>query len=68
MRYGLARPLDESHMRQIAEAHTVYGILRVRLDETLDSLTVDYDGSRLTPQQVDGVLAGLGIPARRAAS
>lgn len=67
LRYRLNSPLDESLMGKLAEAHSVYGILRVRLDDSLDTLTVDYDGSRLTPEQVDGVFRRLGIPAQRVA-
>lgn len=68
LRYRLTRPLDESLMGKIAEAHSVYGIHRVRLEDSLDMLAVDYDGSRLTPEQVDGVLGRLGLPVQRVAS
>ena len=68
LRYRLARPLDDALMRRIADAHSVYGIHRVRIDEVPQSLTVDYDGSRLTPEQVDGVLHHFGIPADRVLS
>jgi len=68
LHYRLARPLDETLMRRVAEAHSVYGIHHVRPDDALESLTVDYDGSRLTPEQVDGVLRRFGIPAQRNSS
>jgi len=68
LHYRLTRSLDDAHMGKIAEANSVYGILRVHLGDTSDSLSVDYDGSRLTPEQVDGILRRFGIPAQRISS
>ena len=62
LRYDLMRPLDESLMTQIARVHTVYGILRVALAPSLDKLTVEYDASRLRPQEVETVLLSAGLP------
>lgn len=63
LRYRLTRPLDETLMQQIARAHGTYGILRVKLEPSLDALTVEYDASRLTRDQVEAVLHRAGIPA-----
>ena len=65
LRFRLTRPLDEALMGRIADAHGVYGILLVRLADTLDRVTVEYDASRLTGDQVEGVLHRAGIPAER---
>jgi len=65
LRYRLTRPLDEALMQRIADAHSVYGMLRVRPENGMDRLVVEYDASRLTPAEVDAVLHRLGIPAQR---
>ena len=61
VRYRLARPLNDALMNAIARAHAIYGIHRVRLVPELDALVVEYDASRLTPQQVEAELAAAGI-------
>jgi len=61
VRYRLARPLSDALMSAIARAHTIYGIQRVQLVPELDALVVEYDASRLTPQQVEAELAAAGI-------
>lgn len=61
VRYKLSRPLNEALMNAIARAHAIYGIHRVQLAPALDALVVEYDASRLTPQQVEAELAAAGI-------
>ncbi|MFN7992922.1 MAG: hypothetical protein U0Q18_04950 [Bryobacteraceae bacterium] len=61
MQFRLERPLDETLMARIADAHSIYGIQRIRLDPSLDGLTVDYDATRLQPAQVRAALASAGI-------
>jgi hypothetical protein len=61
--FDLTRPLDEVLMEQIAKAHTVYGIARIYVP-TLDSITVEYDATRLNPMEVESVLLRAGIPVR----
>jgi copper chaperone CopZ len=63
LRYRLLRPLDETLMQSIAAAHGVYGIHSVKLAPSLDEITVEYDASRLTPEQVEAALHRAGIPA-----
>jgi len=63
--YALLRPLDDTLLRRIADAHGHYGILRALLAPSLDKLTVDYDASRLTLEQLESVLRQLGLPVRR---
>ena len=66
-RYRLVHPLDDELLRRIADAHSVYGVVRVRVDEAAGELTVEYDASRLTPDQVDAVLRRAGIAVQREA-
>jgi hypothetical protein len=68
--YELSRPLDETLMERVADAHRLFGLLRVQPvptgpDGALDELVVDYDASRLTREQVDSALHRAGLPARR---
>lgn len=60
--FQLARPLGDSHLKSIAAAHAIYGILRVHLDQPLDRLTVEFDASRLTEADVEAALLRAGIP------
>lgn len=67
LRFELARPLDEALMACIAGAHSQYGIHRVQVAPSLDGITVEYDASRLTPDDVEAALRKAGIPAKRRA-
>jgi allophanate hydrolase subunit 1 len=62
IRFRLRRPLDSVLLPRIAEAHAVYGILRVTVSPALDSVTVEYDATRLSPAEVELALAAAGIP------
>ena len=52
-------------MKRIADAHSLYGIFRVKLAPSMDRLTVEYDATRLRPAEVDAALANAGIPIER---
>jgi hypothetical protein len=60
--FRLQRPLDNTMLARVAEVNALYGIQRVRVAPTLDSLTVDYDATRLRPAEVESALAAAGIP------
>jgi hypothetical protein len=60
LRYGLARPLDESLLERIADLHGVYGFLRI--EPAPEGLLVEFDASRLTERDVEGHLRRAGIP------
>jgi hypothetical protein len=60
--FQLQRPLDDVMMTRISDAHALYGILRVRLDPSLQGVSVEYDASRLRPAEVEAALSGFGIP------
>lgn len=60
--FGLERPLDEALVSRIRDAQAVYGIERITLAKSLDSLTVEYDASRLSPADVEATLRTCGLP------
>jgi allophanate hydrolase subunit 1 len=62
IRFRLQRPLDSALLPRIAQAHALYGIQRVTVSPALDSLTVEYDATRLSPAEVEQALAAGGIP------
>jgi hypothetical protein len=63
MRFRLQKPLDDTMLARIADAHAIYGIQKVSVAPSLDALMVEYDASRLRPEEVEHALAGAGIPA-----
>ena len=62
IRFRLQRPLDDTLMQRISDAHALYGIQHVTIDPSLESLTVEYDATRLRPAEVQAALSGAGIP------
>ena len=60
LRYQLAGPLDDGQLERLDTLRAVYGMLR--LAPGPDGLTVDYDASRLTEQDVEAHLRRAGIP------
>jgi hypothetical protein len=65
-RFQLTRDLDETLMNRIADAHSLFGMLRVQLTPDMKGVVVEWDSSRLTSAQVDAALHGAGIPVERA--
>ena len=65
LEYPLVRPLSDADSQAIANVHSSYGIMRVRLAPTLDQVTVEYDASRLSEKDLEAVLQRYGIPIRR---
>ncbi len=63
--YDLVHPLDPEDLDEVAGVHGIYGILHVLLAPTLDSVSVEYDASRLTALQVQAALQRSGIPVRQ---
>lgn len=66
IRFRVSKPLDETMLERISDAHALYGIQHVRVDPTLESLTVEYDATRLRPAEVESALTGAGIPVEPA--
>lgn len=64
LHYELIRPLQDEDLLNIAEVHGVYGMVRVQVGPSLETLCVDYDASRLMKSDVEAVLMRHGIPIR----
>ena len=64
--YDLSRPLAEDDFPNIVTLHSVYGIVRVQPDASLDRITVDYDASRMMKKDVESTLARFGVPVKAA--
>jgi hypothetical protein len=65
IRFQLPKPLDEVLMARIADVHALYGLYHVKLEPSMDAITVEYDATRLRPAEVEAALAGAGIPVMR---
>ena len=65
LEYPLVRPLADADAQAIANVHSWYGILRVKLAPSLDRVSVEYDASRLSEKDVEEVLHRFAIPIRR---
>ena len=60
--FRLTRPLDDTLLERISDAHSLYGIQHVKVEPSGDALTVEYDATRLRPAEVEAALAGAGLP------
>jgi copper chaperone CopZ len=60
--FQLQRPLDEPLMEQIAAANSVYGIERIQISPSRETLMVEFDASRLRDAEVESALQREGIP------
>ncbi|MGA2184509.1 MAG: hypothetical protein ABSH47_15915 [Bryobacteraceae bacterium] len=65
LEYPLVRPLADADAQAIANVHSWYGIVRVKLAPSLDHVSVEYDASRLSEKDVEDVLHRFAIPVRR---
>ena len=65
LQYDLERPLTDTDASGVANAHSWYGMQRVKLAPSLDKLQVEYDASRLTEKDVEAVLVRFGLPIKR---
>lgn len=61
------RALDEALMEQLANINSIYGIERVKMEPS-GRLMVEYDATRLSRAQVEGILERAGIAVREVAS
>jgi hypothetical protein len=62
IRFRLERPLDEQLMPRIADAHSIYGIMRLQVMPDTQEIVVEYDASRLRTEDVGAALKRGGIP------
>jgi hypothetical protein len=59
------RPLTDDDAKAIADVHSWYGIMRVKLAPTMDKIDVEYDASRMKEKEVEAVLCRFQIPIIR---
>ena len=64
IRLGLEAPLSEAQLERISSAHRIYGFFKVAPEPATDALVVEYDASRVTPQEVQAALRNAGIAIR----
>jgi hypothetical protein len=60
--FKLTRDLSDQDLEALAHVHAVYGIFAARVLASGDELFVEYDASRLSPDDVRGTLEEHGIP------
>ena len=63
--FALTAPLNEATLNQLPAVYEIYGILRINIEPGGEKLTVEYDATRLTPKDVEAVLAKAGVPLVR---
>ncbi|MGA2196705.1 MAG: hypothetical protein ABSH40_15700 [Bryobacteraceae bacterium] len=61
--FRLRKRPDDATLARLSKASSVYGIQRMRVDQELDRLMVEYDATRLKPADVEATLAEAGIAA-----
>ena len=59
--FKLGRDLNDAQLRSIARLHSIYGLLATRVLPS-NELFVEYDASRLSPDEVRGAIEQHGIP------
>jgi hypothetical protein len=63
--FQLQKPLDDSTFPHLAAANAIYGIQKLQLAPSLDSVEVVYDATRLKPADVVSALSAAGVPIVR---
>lgn len=65
LHFRVVGTLDDAKLESLADNYAKYGFNRIRLSPDLSSLTVDYDATRLTPEEVSAILRRSGLPVER---
>lgn len=60
--YNLIRKVDDNDAEAIGNVYSYYGFHKIRIAPSLDRITVDYDASRMSPDDVSSVLVRFGVP------
>jgi hypothetical protein len=55
---------SEQLLERIARAQATYGIFRIQLGSNLDEVRVEYDATRLSPEDALAVFTRVGIPVQ----
>jgi hypothetical protein len=66
IRFRLPQPLDDTQLQRLGDTSAVYGIQKIKLNPSMDGLTVEYDATRMRPADVESTLTGAGIPVEPA--
>ncbi len=61
-RFQLQHVFDETLMRNLADAQSIYGIEKISLSPSREQITVEFDASRLRVANVESVLQAAGVP------
>jgi hypothetical protein len=61
LHFRIVKPLDDAMMQHLSDASALYGIQQVKMDPSMQKMTVEYDATRLRPEEVEAALAGAGI-------
>ncbi len=67
LHYDLVRKLEDADAEAVSRIHGYFGVLKVKIANSLDKITVDYDATRLSRSDLEGALVSYGIPIRRTA-
>lgn len=62
-RFRLLKQPNEAVLARLTKTSVLYGIQKLTLAPALDTLTVEYDASRLRPAEVESALAAAGVDA-----
>ena len=62
--YELSRPLDDRDLVSFSRLTSVYGIFMAKIAPSLDKILIEYDASRLTPDQLQVVIERHGLPIK----
>jgi hypothetical protein len=62
IRLRLQKPLDDSVLVHLSATNSIYGIQKLRVAPTLDTVEVEYDATRLKPADVVNALSAAGVP------
>jgi hypothetical protein len=60
--FKLYRALGDQDLENVSRIPSVYGIFFAKVTPSLDGILVEYDASRLTPKDLEGVLDRFGMP------
>jgi len=61
IRFRLEDALNDKLFESISDAQAIYGIERIQLNLEITQVLVEYDATRLRPQEVEAALRGRGI-------